>query len=641
MSDTMRKAIKFISAYILTVGTGAVTGYGITRIDIVLPLLCILIYFILDAADAKIIKKDASWSCLKALCLQGMTRDELKTELKYALPVSFVFALSVVAGRHIDVWDEEISGWGVPDVLLLMLLTAVFAFLTIVLFKKTDKGLTDDKASTKDKTVATSKAAETKKSGTGLKTFLIFTVFFLICRIPYYLTLFPGNYGKDSFESVDMILGNIPWTNHHPIFFTAFMGLIVKLTGEVGNIGLSLGIFTAIHMILECMTLSYISCRIIGYEKETGSKGYIGVASAVFFAIHPIVAMYSMYITKDVLFSCAVALLVIKLLDIGRETDDKGIIKTSYSVKLCVLMLLTMLLRNNGTLIVFGTGIVMCLCYKKQLLKVLLPLVISMAAFFAFKNIAYRALDIKPESFAESASVPLQQVGYVIKEHTDEEIEAVLTDEEYGILCKVMPLAKVREVYELGYTDSYKFDKDFDDEFFNEHKSEFMSIWAKLLPKFFPEYVTSYLAQTAGYWHYGETNTVATQGVWEDNEIGVKRTDIIYNMTGLSLYSLIEKLMLGMRKAPLLCILSSMAMQFYAILLMFAAMLRRRYKGLVSDEGLKRTITAYMPLVLLWISIMIATPAFCLFRYTYPFFILWPVTIYILINSDKGMENNR
>ncbi len=624
MSDTVRKVIKFISAYILTVGTGAVTGYGITRIDIVLPLLCILIYFILDAADAKIIKKDASWSCLKALCLQGMTRDELKTELKYALPVSFVFALSVVAGRHIDVWDEEISLWNAVDVLLLLLLTAVFAFLIIVLFRKTDSD----------------KAVIVKKADFDLKRFAILAAVFFACRIPYYLTLFPGNYGKDSFESVDMILGNIPWTNHHPIFFTALMGLIVKLTGGVGNIGLSLGIFTAIHMILESMTLSYISCRIFGYEKESGSKGYIGVASAVFFAIHPIVAMYSMYITKDVLFSCAVALLVIKLLDIGRETDDKRNIKTSYSIKLCVLMLLTMLLRNNGTLIVFGIGIVMCLCYKKQFLKVLLPLVISMAAFFAFKNIAYRALDIKPESFAESASVPLQQVGYVIKEHTDEEIEAVLTDEEYGILCKVMPLAKVREVYELGYTDSYKFDKDFDDEFFNEHKSEFMGIWAKLLPKFFPEYVTSYLAQTAGYWHYGETNTVATQGVWEDNEIGVKRTDIIYNMTGLSLYSLIEKLMLGMRKAPLLCILSSMAMQFYAVLLMMAAVFRRRNKKLITDDSLRRTVTAYMPLILLWISIMVATPAFCLFRYTYPFFILWPVTIYILINPDKGMENN-
>lgn len=640
MSDTVRKVIKFISTYILTVAIGAITGYGITRIDIVLPLLCIFIYFILDAVDAKLIKKDTAWNCLDALSLKGMTREDFKGELKYAIPVSFVFSLSVVAGRHIDVWDENISRLSAADLPLLILLTAVFSFLSIVLFKKTDKD-TSEIIKADDKTVSGDvKVKETEGKGFDLKLFVVLTVAFLICRIPYYLTLFPGNYGKDSFESVDMILGNIPWTNHHPIFFTALMGAVIKLTGGVGNIGLSLGIFTAIHMILESMTLSYISCRIFGYEKESGSKGYIGVASAVFFAIHPIVAMYSMYITKDVLFSCAVALLVIKLLDIGRETDDKGNIKTSYSIKLCVLMLLTMLLRNNGTLIVFGIGIVMCLCYKKQFLKVLLPLVISMAAFFAFKNIAYRALDIKPESFAESASVPLQQVGYVIKEHTDEEIEAVLTDEEYGILCKVMPLAKVREVYELGYTDSYKFDKDFDDEFFNEHKSEFMGIWAKLLPKFFPEYVTSYLAQTAGYWHYGETNTVATQGVWEDNEIGVKRTDIIYNMTGLSLYSLIEKLMLGMRKAPLLCILSSMAMQFYAVLLMMAAVFRRRNKKLITDDSLRRTVTAYMPLILLWISIMVATPAFCLFRYTYPFFILWPVTIYILINPDKGMENN-
>ncbi|MBR5359989.1 MAG: hypothetical protein IK123_03780, partial [Lachnospiraceae bacterium] len=340
MTDTVRKVIKFISAYILTVGIGAVTGYGITRIDIVLPLLCIFIYFVLDAFDAKFIKKDATWNCLKTLSLQGLTRDDLKTELKYALPVSFVFALSVVAGRHIDVWDEEISKWTAADVPLLILLVAIFAFLTVVLFRKTDKDKAAIAKAGDEKTSGSVAAKKLHKADFDLKRFVILAVIFFICRIPYYLTLFPGNYGKDSFESVDMILGNIPWTNHHPIFFTALMGIIIKLTGGLGNIGLSLGIFTVIHMILESMTLSYISCRIFGCEKESGSKGYMGPISAVFFAIHPIVAMYSMYITKDVLFSCAVVMLVIKLLDMGREIDDKGNLKTSYSIKLCVLMLL-------------------------------------------------------------------------------------------------------------------------------------------------------------------------------------------------------------------------------------------------------------------------------------------------------------
>ena len=631
----MRSIIKFILAYVLTVLIGVITGFGITRIDIFLPILCLVSYTLIDMIDHKYILKDQEWDMIRKLGSEGMTGRDIKNESLYALPIALLFSLSVVAGSHIDVWDQTVTAWNLTDALKLIIATVLFTVLLIILYKKSDSfcmGEAIGDMGEKPYTVELN-------TGNVLK----YGALYLICYMPYYLTLFPGNLGKDTFESVDMVLGNIPWTNHHPIFFTALIGGVIKLTGWMNSITAGLGVFTFIHMTAVCLTESYLTVWIADRESKAGIGRYVSIPAAIFFALHPIAAMYSMYITKDVLFSCVLVLFVLTLIDAHKEMKAYEGLSIRYCIRLGVLSLAVMLLRNNGVFIIAVTGICLCFIYRKRILKPAMTIVLAIAIFMSYKTIAYRALDISSESFAESASVPLQQVGYVIVRHDDNKIRDSLGDEGYDILDRIMPLDRVREEYELGYTDPYKFSQYFDDEYFNAHKKEFMGIWLKFLPGYLPDYLVSYLAQTAGYWHYGETNTVATQGVWEDNTLGVVRTDVIDNVTGVSLYTVIEKLMLGMRKAPILCILSSMGMQFYACLILLSVLTRRKNDPCVSEDGrgmIASAQSAVVPLIALWISIMIATPAFCLFRYTYPIFMLWPVTVYEILMMGKEQKNS-
>ena len=613
----IRALIKFILAYVSSVAVGIFTGYGITRIDIGLPLLCIIFYFVYDAVDAMLISRMrfADYMAERTV-LEDLKHSDIRKELIFTLPPAFIFSLSVTLGRHIDVWEDSITSWKLHDFVILLLLTVLFAFLLLVLYKTTDRKCNAEGIALKNEKVR------------PLHVICVGGIF-LICWLPYYLTLFPGNLGKDTFESADMVLGNIAWTNHHPIFFTALLACIFKLTGWMGNITASFAVFTFLHMIAVALTLGYITM----WMKKRGS----GLYTALFFALHPIVAMYSIYITKDVLFSCVMALLVLKLTDYAdmmhsQEEGEKGL---RLYVSIAVLMLFTMLLRNNGIYIIILLGLIVLAVYRQDVTKLFPVLLIPIVVFVLFRSIAYKGLDIQPESFAESASIPLQQVGYVIREHTDEELAQSLTGEDEEILNSIMPYERVREVYELGYADTYKFDPEFDDKYFNEHRKEFIRIWLRLMPEYFTDYTKAYLAETAGYWHYGETNTVATQGVWEDNTLGVARIDIIENVTGMSLYGIIEKLMLGMRKAPILCILSSMAMEFYGVLLAICVILRAGARHEVTTCSNKKSlyhIMALMPLVLLWLSVMAAAPAFCLFRYMYPMFILWPVTLHMILN---------
>ena len=48
MNNGLKNTIKFIFAYICTIATGVMTGWGITRIDLLMPLLCLFFYVLFD-----------------------------------------------------------------------------------------------------------------------------------------------------------------------------------------------------------------------------------------------------------------------------------------------------------------------------------------------------------------------------------------------------------------------------------------------------------------------------------------------------------------------------------------------------------------------------------------------------------------
>lgn len=624
MNKYVKLLVKLILAYLTTVSMAMVTGYGITGIEIILPCLFALAMIVYELADRKI-----------AAGLLGDNKEQalLKRNLISSAIVGIIFSISVVVGAHIDVWDEIIISFSVRDIFYFIVLSIFFAACIFILFTYIDSKKNNDKDKLDKK--------DTKESKNGIFSFLPMILILIICWMPYYLTMFPGNLGKDTFESIDMCLGRIPWSNHHPIFFTALINLVFKATSFLNSYTASMAIFTFLHMLVLAATLSYLICKIKNqvlksntYGDNQGRMRLICTLTLIFFALNPIVAMFSIYISKDVLFSCAVIMFTLKLFDVSKEfKKNDGLLLGLYS-------LFVMLLRNNGLMIVAVVALVLLIVYRKQWKLILSTALIPIMVFMIFKSVSYKALKIMPESFAEAASIPLQQVGYVIakaegrdfskarndSELLEENLDYLdLSDDEIAILNNIMPLYKVREVYELGYTDSYKFAPDFNDEYFNDNRLEFMNIWFKMLPGHLGDYTVAYLAQTAGYWHYGESNTLCTQGVWEDNEINVVRIDLIEKVTGISLYAIIEKLMLFMRKAPLVCILTSMAMEFYGLLLAIAALVRIK-------QG--KYIIGLLPNLVLWVSIMIATPAFCLFRYTYPMYLLWPVTILLCLEGE-------
>ena len=220
----------------------------------------------------------------------------------------------------------------------------------------------------------------------------------------------------------------------------------------------SIAVFSFLHMIIFAATLSYLTCRIIKYKVADEIK----ILSMLFFAFHPIMAMYSIYLTKDVLFGCIMAVLIMKLYDL---VESKGVILENWQqcVQIAILFLLSSMLRNNGFYILMCMAVILFVMYRKYWKQILMIVGSVFMIYQCYQGPVFKMLGIEKQSFAEAASIPLQQVGYVIWK------DGEMSEDDMAFLNKLMPLEKVKEVYEPGYTDPYKFDEEFNDHFLNKN----------------------------------------------------------------------------------------------------------------------------------------------------------------------------
>lgn len=596
----VRNIVNLGLAYVTGLALAMVHGYGITWIETLVPCLMALaavVYF----------KVASMWP-------SAPKRDKIMSGV-----VGFVFALTMVLGSKIDHDAGTFAQIGLMDVGMYPFLGLFFSACVLLLFGFRDKWSDLSGSGNKDEKVAEESATSVAKNNklfSWIKAhpFLALWLLNVIAYLPYFLTFFPGNCGNDTWESVHMVLGNIPWTNHHPVLFTGLLMIVIKATGFLSLTG-SVGVFSFLQMISFAAALAYMTMRICKMKVVWPLKAF----AILMCAFHPFMGMYSIYLSKDVIFSEIMMLLCLKIYDLIK-LDGEPLERPAECVKLAVLFLLSTMLRNNGIYIAIVMAVVFLLLYRRYWKQILIVFVCVIGLFRVWYGPVFSAIGIEKQSFAEAASVPLQQVGYVLWE--GKEFDA----EDMAFLERLMPVEKVKEVYEPGYTDPYKFNEEFNDAFLNENVGEFMKVWSHGLTKFLLEYIEAYLHQTLGYWHYGETNSVCTQGIVE-NTLGVEQIDVIDGVIGFSLETLLEELVLAGRKAPIVCILGSMAMQMFMVLLLILQYVRK---------GNAKQGFYLIPLVILWATIMVATPAFCLLRYLFPIFVLWPFLIAEFFAADEA-----
>lgn len=433
----------------------------------------------------------------------------------------------------------------------------------------------------------------------------------LLMWMPYLLAYYPGVVTEDSLVSLMQAENLSLLYNHIPVAYTLLITLFTWIGWALGDRNFGVFLFTLVQMILMAGALSYSIYWIRTRISKNKAVTYILL---FFYGLNPVIALYSVTMWKDVLFSAWILLFCLFLFDVG---ISKGAVLEGKKglIRLGVLFTLAAFGRNNGIYVVILIWTVLLIIYKEIRMKLFAAGGGIILSILLIQRSGYQAMEIDQSGFAESVGIPLQQICYTVVQ------DGTLTEKDEEFLEKVIPIQTIKECYSPVSADNIKFNPEFDTAFFEAHKAEFIKLYLRMLPPNLPYYVESYLLSTVGFWHIEPIGWLGSDGV-SKNEMGIYGIDYLKEWFHLDGKGKLTSAVTSMQRWPVTNVGLLVWLVFFYVMLSF--MQKQPWKAL-----------AALPLVGCWLTIMIATPVCAQFRYVYYYHLMLPVICILLFIKRK------
>ncbi len=427
--------------------------------------------------------------------------------------------------------------------------------------------------------------SDTGKTFSIKKHFLFFIFILLICWSPYALGLYPGVVLPDSLSSVAQAMGDSPINNHHPVLFTLIVKFFIHdLPTKTTSHGVFL--FSIFQMFILASTISYSLCWLM--KKQIQRLPIL--LSLGYFSLAPVFPIYALNMQKDILFTVACLLFSLAVTD---AVFTKKNLSFWHQLTIVIFALLTTYLRNNGIYVVIGIGV---LCFFTSLkTKKIRPVTQIILSYGLIAGLLIHPLMVKyavPTATAEQLGIPLQQVARTIVTDGD------ISKKDLSFMDDILPLEDY-QVYAPGLADPIKWHKNFDNNFLDTHQKEFLLLWARNLPANLSIYTDAYILNTFGFWvpgvkdNYGFLDTRVN-----NNDYGIKQVDLLERFTGLA----------GMKKIiENRDFFGSGTLLWLVLLSVFFILVKKRYRYLI----------LLLPGILVFLTILIATPVAFSLRYVF------------------------
>lgn len=441
--------------------------------------------------------------------------------------------------------------------------------------------------------------------------FLIPFCIIFFCYILYFIIYYPGILSNDSLSELNMILGNTPITDHHTVIHFLFM----KIPYELGyHITHSKNIAVSFISITQMIIVSSIYASMVNFINKRNAPKSLVYISIIYFAMTPMHGFYSITMWKDIIFS---ALCLLLTMELYKLVEKKQItIKNSYSF--IIVSLLAVFFRNNAIYMYYILSIISLYVFRKQLKTIVLMLLIVFATYYTVKGPVYKYFKIKTSASAEYIAIPLQQIGRMAYKNI------TFTQKEKKMINKLIPVDELKNSYNPEIVDSIKFNKKYNASAFDNNKIEYLKLWGNLCIKHPAIAIESYLISTLGYW-YPNVEYWTSLNQIDKNDIDVYQETFIPN-------SLKEKVTkLASRGVPLIGNTWCIALCFYIIIISSYIAIKRNKK---------RYLYLFIPVFGIWLTMMVATPVFAEFRYTYSAFTCLPFLISVPYLTDKSTKKN-
>ncbi len=438
--------------------------------------------------------------------------------------------------------------------------------------------------------------------------FLVFTVGLLLCWTISLVANYPGIIISDytwQFEQAR----NGELNNHHPVIHT----LLIRLSQNIST--LLWGYEDATHAVfINCLIQMFLLALILGFVSSyfwnNCARKYIGALMWLYYAFFPMNGIFSVYMTKDVIFSALVFLFSFMIYRMGAEEKDVSLHLGLRRIAFVLVSVAVILFRNNGFLIALGTFAIILLLNRKNKV-VWCTFLISLMVFLTYGQIL-KLCNIEETELAESLGIPINQIANVVVNHE-------LDNDSKQLIEQVMPIEQIKELYNKRYSDPIKFSPDFNSLPLEENKGKYLKLWVKLFFQYPKDYLEAALNLTIGFWYPG-----VEKGCISYN---YSQRDQLYKSIGIDKYSkcdlfrhFIEP---DVRYNPWEAWLWSPGLAVMIMLVLFV----------ISIIKMRNITIAFLPGIIGWSSILLATPSYCETRYIYFVFLLIPFWIGAIVKE--------
>lgn len=531
--------------------------------------------------------------------------DAIKRKLHVPAAI-YALAFSVLTAFPLKLIDPSLS---IVSILILCLGEVFFCYVILVLIAKAIELIN---------TRVSKNPCEWSSGSLLIGSFLVLETVYLAVL----LTNYPGFSSVDSVDIINQALGNSSWSvwhrysglsSHHPVFYTFCFYIVHEITAGFNDINTT--IFT--FLVLQITYVAFCLSIGIAWLKRTEASSLLVVAVLVFFATSPVMLAHVAIIWKDIPFSATLILFMLHLASLRQYSESNPPSVQWFVVYFCLSLLVT-LLRNNGIYICLVADIYLIIAFKPLRSGVVAITAASLGVILLLNGPIAAVMGISRGHFSESVGVPIQQVGAVIQSNGN------ISDSDKAVIDSIMPASEWGELYNPDIANPIKFSPEFNDEYLDAHKVEFMGMYLNVFVHNAKTCIKAWLELTLGYFQPGSMT-----------RIGFRSADTPKTtFDGQPVKSLLPFQIDGFEMANDIKSLFPWVFGFGSyIWLILAAFvvdfsLRRRY------SAIPVIIAPYIPLIVLFLTLMVAVPTSAEYRYVLALYMALPFVFFFAVHQD-------
>lgn len=500
--------------------------------------------------------------------------------------LSLAFSAAILFGARLD----SVENVDVRDVTLwlqLAALTAIFTGLVLLLWGLLDSLGMKGRKGKRNFPKRITHVTEWADRYADVLSFL----FLLLCWLPVFLAVYPGFFVYDAQDEYIQVATRT-FSTHHPLVHVLLLGgMICGIHKWTDSYNLGIACYMVFQMVLAAGVFSFL----FSYLRRKKISRIVRLSGLAWLGLFPTVVMFTLCSAKDALFTLALLLLLVCLLEMG--TEETFFASQGWQMLFVVSGMGMMLLRNNG----FYAFLVMIppllLVQKRRRGRLLLLAVCAVAGCMLVNGGLKAALHADDSEYQELLTVPIQQLA-----RTYQYAPEAFSGEELEILYEVLD-EEALSLYTPRLSDPVKYR--FDNAAFARDKGKYARLWLRVGMKKPLIYLNAWWMTSYGFWYpdtvinvYGG-NTVFTF-TYKDNSYfgyevelpGVRESKIpwldeVYRRLSLEVWK---------EKVPVVSWLFSPGAMFWLYAFLFAWLWKnRRYELLYP----------FLPIFILWLTVLL------------------------------------